>query len=199
MNTQIPTTAPSLSYIKEHFQTHSICCNNNNKPSNTQIISTAAAAAYISHLYKMSLLPRFGFGQDLFDSLLEDFFHVPSLPSDSRTENQPRLWRPRLDVSETDKQYTLTCELPGLTKEHIKIDIDDEHKHLTISGKREEVKKEEGEKYHLVERCYGDFKRRLALPRDVHVDGIKARMENGVLHLALPKREVPPARTLTIE
>ena len=150
----------------------------------------------------MSLLPRFTFTRDLFDNDFGFSNIFQMIPADSCTDDQSRSWLPQLDLSETDTGYSVSCELPGLSKESARIDIDEENRRLTISGSHEEVKKEEGERFHLVERRYGDFKRSIALPKDVNVDEIKAKMEDGVLHVALPKLEKPLAkekRSLTIE
>lgn len=101
------------------------------------------------------------------------------------------LWRPLCDVKETDKELLVHAELPGVKKEDIHIEL--QNGILTISGERKEEKKEEKEKYHRVERNYGRFARSVAVPEGVTEDQVKAKIENGVLEVAIPKPPAKPA------
>eukprot|EP01027_Heterolobosea_sp_BB2_P022382 GEZU01032947.1.p2 GENE.GEZU01032947.1~~GEZU01032947.1.p2 ORF type:complete len:176 (+),score=74.73 GEZU01032947.1:468-995(+) len=95
------------------------------------------------------------------------------------------VFTPHWDVSENDKSIMINCELPGLNKENINIDVDNDM--LTISGEKKEERKEENERIHRVERRYGKFSRSLRLPKGVDPNSIQANFENGVLRVVVPK------------
>lgn len=91
----------------------------------------------------------------------------------------------RADIKETDKEYLLDMEIPGLNKEQIEVNFDDGV--LTISAKQEDQYNEERENYIRKERRYGSMQRSFSFP-DVEHESISASYENGVLHLNLPKK-----------
>jgi HSP20 family protein len=92
---------------------------------------------------------------------------------------------PALEMSEKDKEYRLTAELPGLKEDDVEISVADGI--LTISGEKreEEDRKEDG--MMLSERRYGAFERRITLPSDVKADAVAAEFKKGVLTITLPK------------
>jgi HSP20 family protein len=96
-------------------------------------------------------------------------------------------WSPSVDISETDKEYLLRAELPGVKKEDVKVTVDGGM--ITIEGERKHKMEEKNEKYHRVESFYGSFARSLALPDDVNVDAIRCEDKEGVLTVHLPKTE----------
>jgi HSP20 family protein len=104
-----------------------------------------------------------------------------------RREGELELWRPAIDIKETDKEYVIHAELPGVKKEDISIDLDKNL--LTLSGERKQEKKEENERYYRVERSYGKFSRTITVPEGITPDQIRARFENGVLEVDIPKLE----------
>jgi HSP20 family protein len=98
------------------------------------------------------------------------------------------LLRPALDIQESDKQYRITLEVPGVEEKDIQITLDNDV--LMVRGeKRQEQEKKEGG-FHRVERSYGSFQRALNLPDDANQDSIKASFKNGVLTVTIDKREV---------
>lgn len=102
-----------------------------------------------------------------------------------------RLWAPRIDVSETDAEYHLSADLPGINREDVQISI--EEGYLTLRGERREEMKDESENYLRMERRYGSFYRSLPLPAHVDAGEAKASFDNGVLHVRIPKtRESQP-------
>jgi HSP20 family protein len=109
----------------------------------------------------------------------------------------------RSDIVEEPNQFKITCEVPGVPKENIKVNI--ENNHLTISGNKKEEKYDEkeqqGTKIRRSERFYGDFRRTFRLPTNVDPNNLEARYENGVLCLALPKVEPkqPERKEITIQ
>ncbi|KAJ3113043.1 Serine/threonine-protein kinase [Physocladia obscura] len=92
---------------------------------------------------------------------------------------------PTVDVSESEKAYFVTADLPGIKKEEITVTV--KNNVLTISGERKVDTEEKNDVRHVVERSYGSFSRSIALPNDVSNDKISASMENGVLKLEIPK------------
>lgn len=94
-------------------------------------------------------------------------------------------WAPAVDVQETDKEYLIKADLPEIKKDDMKIAIDDGV--LSMEGERKQEKEEKGKKFHKVERIYGKFVRRMALPSDVDEAKVTAEFKDGVLNVHLPK------------
>ena len=104
------------------------------------------------------------------------------------------LWSPSVDVAETDHSYTVTADLPGLSRDDVKVEIT--YNVLTISGER---KSENGqEKYHRVERIHGSFSRSFSLPSSVAGGKIAASFKDGVLTVTLPKAEESRGRVIKV-
>lgn len=94
---------------------------------------------------------------------------------------------PRLDISETDKEITISAELPGLEPEDINISL--ARGALTIIGEKRAEKEEKGKRFYRVERSYGSFHRSIALPDEVEDNKIDATFKRGVLKVILPKTQ----------
>ena len=92
---------------------------------------------------------------------------------------------------------TITAEVPGMKKEDIKVDFKEGA--LTIKGERKIEKKEDEENYTRIERSYGSFQRRIALPDNIDTNQIKGAYEDGVLKITIPKHEKPEGQTIKIE
>ena len=97
-------------------------------------------------------------------------------------------WSPSIDIKESNDSFTLTADIPGLTKKDVKVNISDNV--LTISGERVATKTEDSESFHYRERNFGTFKRSFNLPDTVIEDDVKANFKNGILTIDLPKHEV---------
>ena len=105
---------------------------------------------------------------------------------------------PCVDVYETEKEVVVKAELPGLTKEDVEVQATEDS--VTIRGefKRDEEVSEEG--YYRRERRFGKFERVIPLPAEVKPDEAKAKFQNGVLEIRLPKvEEAPKAKKIEIE
>lgn len=100
-----------------------------------------------------------------------------------RLATGPQGWTPAMDLCETAHAYILTAELPGVTREQVRIDIRDGK--LTLQGRREA--RVSCEQYHQVERGHGEFSRSILLPLAVNTAGIVAEMRDGVLTVTVPK------------
>jgi HSP20 family protein len=116
--------------------------------------------------------------------LLDEFFRTGG--NGSRVTG----FTPLLDVRETDDEYLVMVDLPGVKSEDVTIEFNDQV--LTISGSRVPVETGESQ---LVERPYGSFVRNLTLPKGVDGDQIKADYHDGVLELHIPKpAEIKPKK-----
>ncbi len=104
---------------------------------------------------------------------------------------QFELWAPPLEVKHKNGNFVVTAELPGLTKDEIKVEVI-EHA-LVIEGERKREKEEKGEQFYRSERYYGKFYRSIPLPKGAQADAIKAELTNGVLEVVIPVPEVKPA------
>ncbi|KAF0975154.1 hypothetical protein FDP41_005907 [Naegleria fowleri] len=138
---------------------------------------------------------RSGFG------LLDTFFDDPWFRAFDRFDDRlEQVWKPTTDISETDKELKVICNLPGITKENVKIDVDEENRLLTVSGHMDKEKKEENETYHCVERSHGDFSRTVYLPPNTDMNNIKANLEHGVLRVIVPKNvQEKKTRSISVE
>lgn len=92
---------------------------------------------------------------------------------------------PALEMTETDKAYKLTAELPGLKSEDVEVTV--ENGMVRISGEKKEEREEKEHGFMLTERSYGSFERRVQVPEGADPAKIKANFKDGVLTVTLPK------------
>jgi len=104
---------------------------------------------------------------------------------------------PKIDIWEDDEKYVLEAELPGFDKKDIDVNISDDVLTIRATRKKEEEKKDKN--YYYAERSYGEFVRSVRLPAEVDKKGIKAKYNNGVLELTLPKTKEAKEKTTKIE
>ncbi len=105
-------------------------------------------------------------------------------------------WTPAVDVYESENAIEIKADLPGMTEKDIDVSV--ENNTLTIKGERQFENEEKRENYHRVERQYGSFYRSFQLPNTVDVSKINANFKNGILELALPKREETKPKKISI-
>jgi len=92
---------------------------------------------------------------------------------------------PAVDVTETDKGYEITVDLPGMEEKNIDVKV--ANGILTIKGERQDEKEEKKKDYYVRERSFGSFERSFQVPDGVDADKIDASFKKGVLTVALPK------------
>lgn len=105
-------------------------------------------------------------------------------------------WTPSLDIEETEDTIIVRVELPGMSKDDIKVNLSGDT--LTISGERKQEMEKKSKTYYRIERSYGKFQRTVTLPAEVEGDKAKASYRNGILELTLPKSAKSKAREITI-
>ncbi|HEU5283089.1 MAG TPA: Hsp20/alpha crystallin family protein [Burkholderiales bacterium] len=106
--------------------------------------------------------------------------------------------RIKMDVREDDKAYLVHAEVPGVKKEDIQVSIDGNQVSISAEIKREKEEKQ-GEKVLRTERYCGKVYRAFTLGQDVDQDAARAKYENGVLELTLPKKAASAQKRLTVQ
>lgn len=100
------------------------------------------------------------------------------------------------DIGENENNFILCFDIPGVKREDIDIEVDNQT--LIVSGERKNELKKDENGLHRSERRFGRFERRFKLPEGIDLDRIEAQYESGVLHLALPKSEVKRSKKVKV-
>ncbi|KAG4185804.1 hypothetical protein ERO13_A08G001800v2 [Gossypium hirsutum] len=141
----------------------------------------------------MSLIPSF-FGNrrsnNVFDPFSLDVWDaLKDFPVSTRSPETSDFVDARIDWRETPEAHVFKADVPGLKKEEVKVEVEDDRV-LQISGERNVEKEDKNDTWHRLERSSGKFMRRFRLLENVKMDQVKASMENGVLTVTVPKMEV---------
>lgn len=96
-------------------------------------------------------------------------------------------WSPAVDIYETETELIVQAELPGVEQKDITLNL--EKNVLTVRGERRFEKETKRENYHRIERSYGAFSRSFSIPAIVDEEKIRADYKDGILKIALPKKE----------
>jgi len=131
---------------------------------------------------------------DPFRGLDRDLRSLFNFPFPARESEA--FFAPAIDVRESDKEYQIKAELPGLEKEQVKLAFDDGV--LTLSGERKEQKEEKSSRTYRNECSYGFFSRSIQLPGGVDTAKISAEMKSGVLTVHCPKSGNANSRQIAI-
>lgn len=100
-------------------------------------------------------------------------------------------WSPSCDVVETDKEFKINAELPGVKKEDVRVTL--EEGVLTIQGERREEKEEKGQRFHRRELSFGSFVRRFTMPPEADANKVDAAFKDGLLHVTIAKTAPKPS------
>jgi len=106
------------------------------------------------------------------------------------------IWSPAVDIYETEGEIVVQAELPGMDRKDISLNL--ENNVLTIRGDRQFKKETKEDNYHRIERSYGGFSRSFSIPTSVDEDKIRADYKDGVLRIALPKKEQAKPKQIQI-
>ncbi len=143
----------------------------------------------------------------LFDDFLDEDWMMPSTGL-SRIWDMPLikprgidmrrlLESPRTDMSESDKEYELSVELPGMSEKDVEVTIKDNM--VTLKGEKKSERETREKDYHIAERTYGSVRRTFSMPSDVDPDKVKASFSQGVLTVHLPKTKEARAKPKKVE
>jgi HSP20 family protein len=129
----------------------------------------------------------------LFDELWSGFGlrPVPGVGGEARG------FVPRLDVVETDEEYQVSAELPGLEEKDFELLFEDGV--LTLKGEKRSVREGEAQGLRRAERAYGCFERSVRFGEEIDADGVKAAYRNGVLTVTVPKSPSAQPRTIPVQ
>ena len=105
--------------------------------------------------------------------------------------------KPQVDVGATDKEYSITVEVPGINEKDVNIEV--ANNTMTIRGEKKQEKEEKDKNYYRVERSYGSFQRVLSLPEDADQEAIKATFKNGILTIKMGRKALPKPDVKQIE
>lgn len=119
------------------------------------------------------------------------------MPAFAEEDAEGGVWAPALDLKETDAEYIIKMEVPGITKDQVTVNL--ENHRLTVSGERKDEKKEESESRLVIERSYGSFFRSLGLPKAAIDKDVSAELRNGVLTIRVQKAEESKPRRIEIK
>jgi len=131
-------------------------------------------------------------GNRWLDPMFEDFFSVPSI-FDRRTDS----FVPRTNIVDFEDKLTFLFEVPGMTKDDIKVTITD--RVLSVSGRREARMKSEKESPVRQEILTGEFERQFTLPEAIRTDAIQAEYSNGILTIELEKKDEVKPRQVDVK
>jgi HSP20 family protein len=102
-----------------------------------------------------------------------------------------------MDIVEKDDHYAVHIDLPGVPKEQVKLNIENDF--MTISAERQDERKQDTDNYHLRERRYGKMQRSMRIPPDANAQDIQAKFENGQLNILIPRTQKKSESMKTIE
>jgi HSP20 family protein len=144
----------------------------------------------------LQLLPRRDGFLSLFPEIgvFDRFFNDLDLPDIFGEEG---MVVPAFDISETEKEYMITGEIPGIDVKDLDITLLDGI--LTIKGEKKKETEDKDKNYHRIERHYGSFQRNFRLPAKVKTDKLDATYKDGVLKLTIPKAEVTKPKKIEIK
>ncbi|HET6489676.1 MAG TPA: Hsp20/alpha crystallin family protein [Syntrophales bacterium] len=128
--------------------------------------------------------PLFSLQRDM-NRLFDDFFRGFDLKPLRMADERWAGFNPRMDLEETEKEYRITAELPGMEEKDVEVFLTGNS--ITLKGEKKEEKEEKGKNYYHTERSYGSFHRTVPLPDGIDLKKVDAEFKNGVLMVKLPK------------
>ena len=141
----------------------------------------------------MTMYPMLRNAMNWLDNSFDDMFDNSWMPKMSVTA-------PAINVKENKDEYDIELAAPGTTKEDFNVNLDNDG-NLVIKMEHKDNKKDENKKEHYLRRefSYSNYEQALTLPDDVETGKIEAKVENGVLHVTLPRTHTAEKETKRIE
>ena len=132
------------------------------------------------------------------DPLVDVFYKAwnPLFNTVGRELGDNHAFLPSSDIVEDDKQWLLNIDLPGVQQKDVTVDVEGDH--LVIKARRETKKDIKEGRYRHIERQSGNYQRYFTLPADTNSEDINATMKDGVLHIAIAKKEIEEAKRKSI-
>ncbi len=131
----------------------------------------------------------------MFDHALRGFT-LPALFGGST--GMQSMFTPNVDIASTEKEYTVTVEIPGIEEKDVRIELTREGQ-LIVSGEKRMENDNQGADFHRIERAYGSFQRILSLPEDAIQENIEAQFNSGVLTISVPRQPASESQNRRIE
>lgn len=111
-------------------------------------------------------------------------------------------WRPAIEIKQTDDNYKIKVQLPGVNKDDIEVELDNDFMTITAQIEEEKEEKDQDEKntkYHTCEFRYGKYKRTISFDHPIRSEEACAEYKNGILNITLPKQKIEQAKTRKLE
>jgi len=135
------------------------------------------------------------FATDIFDRFFNEAYPLSTLKVSTLKENDE--WVPAFDISENEKEYIVTAELPGMEVKDIDVTLSDGI--LTVKGEKKQEHEDNGKDYHRIERRYGSFHRSFRIPGKIKAEGVDANYKEGILRLTLTKTEEDEVKKIEVK
>jgi len=126
------------------------------------------------------------------NSLFDDFFRGFDIIPRGFYRSGEVSFMPTVDVKESEKEFTIKAELPGVDEKDVEVTVTDNV--VTIKGEKKEEKEDKGKNYYYMERSYGSFNRVIPLTEEIESDKAEASFKNGVLNITIPKSQTAKAK-----
>jgi len=149
----------------------------------TKNLTPQSKGSKTSSMAKRGEYPFVSFLEEM-DRMIDDFFRDFDRAS---VQEKRGVFSPRVDVLDTDKEVTVTAELPGLGENDVELSLTSDA--LTIKGEKKAEREDKGKGYYRMERSYGAFSRTIPLPAEIESAKVDAKFTKGILTVTLPKTE----------
>jgi HSP20 family protein len=126
------------------------------------------------------------------NSLFDDFFTGFDIAQRGLGAGGFGAFSPSIDVKESDKDFTIRAELPGVEEKDVEVNVTRDA--VTIRGEKKEEKEDKGKNYYYMERSYGSFNRTIPLATETEANKAQASFKNGVLNITIPKSQSAKAK-----
>ncbi|XP_024365060.1 18.1 kDa class I heat shock protein [Physcomitrium patens] len=126
------------------------------------------------------------------DALIDSIYNHPGL---SLARSLQGVTSTSVDWKETATEHVIKADVPGLSKNEIKVEVDDTQRVLRINGERRKEEERQTDEWHVLERGDARYLRQLALPENANLDQITASVDNGVLTVTMPKLQAQQSKS----